>query len=256
MRPRGSYCRAPTSRLIALMGAGRYVDGAKRALFRRLAGDPASADPDALIQAFHRLYYDSHEKTWTQTFWRGHKVLKCPLDLWIYQELLVETRPDLILETGTFGGGSAYFLASVCDLLGHGEVVTVDIDHQQGLPQHERITYVLGSSVADEVLADVGQRARDAERVMVILDSDHSRDHVLHELGLYGPLVTPGCYLVVEDTNINGHPVVPRFGPGPMEAVTAFLETTDDFEVDRSREKLLLTFNPSGDLRRREAQIR
>ncbi len=86
---------------------------------------------------------------------------------------------------------------------------------------------------------------------MVILDSDHSRDHVLRELELYSPLVTPGCYLVVEDTNVNGHPVSPEFGPGPMEAVEAFLETTNDFEVDRSREKLLLTFNPSGYLRRR-----
>ena len=86
---------------------------------------------------------------------------------------------------------------------------------------------------------------------MVILDSDHSRDHVLRELELYAPLVTPGCYVVVEDTNVNGHPVVPRFGPGPMEAVQEYLATTDAFEVDRSREKLLLTFNPSGYLRRR-----
>ena len=86
---------------------------------------------------------------------------------------------------------------------------------------------------------------------MVVLDSDHSRDHVLQELELYAPLVTPGCYLVVEDTNVNGHPVSPGFGPGPMEAVTEFLGTTDDFEVDRGREKLMLTFNPSGYLRRR-----
>ena len=87
---------------------------------------------------------------------------------------------------------------------------------------------------------------------MVILDSDHTRDHVLRELELYAPLVTPGSYLVVEDTNINGHPVAPEFGPGPMEAVEAFLETTDEFEVDRAREKLMLTFNPSGYLRRVE----
>ena len=86
---------------------------------------------------------------------------------------------------------------------------------------------------------------------MVVLDSNHSRDHVLRELEVYGPLVTPGCYLVVEDTNVNGHPVLPDHGPGPMEAVEEFLATTDDFEVDRGRENRLLSFNPSGYLRRR-----
>ncbi len=233
------------------MRARRYVSGAKRAAFRRLAQDPTAVDRQWLIDAFHRLYYDSHDSTWTQTFWRGVAVLKCPLDLWVYQEILAETQPDLIVETGTFGGGSAYYLASICDLLGAGEIVTIDVDPQTGLPSHDRITYVTGSSTDDEVLAGVRQRVERAERAMVILDSDHSRDHVLRELELYSPFVTPGCYLVVEDTNINGHPVVPAFGPGPMEALTDFLGTTDDFEVDRSREKLLLSFNPFGYLRRR-----
>ena len=211
---------------------------------------PTTARPE-VVDAFHRLYYDSHDSTWARTFWRGIPVLKCPLDLWVYQEILVETQPDLIVETGTFGGGSAYYLASICDLLGTGTIVTIDVDPQRELPEHARITYVTGSSVDDEIVADVRRRARRAERVMVILDSDHSRDHVLRELELYGPLVTPGCYLVVEDTNVNGHPVVPHFGPGPMEELTAFLQTTEDFEIDSSREKLLLTFNPSGYLRRR-----
>ena len=87
--------------------------------------------------------------------------------------------------------------------------------------------------------------------VMVILDSDHTRDHVLAELRAYAPIVTPGQYLVVEDSNINGHPVFPGFGPGPMEALQAFLAETGEFEVDRSREKFLVTFNPGGYLRKR-----
>ena len=86
---------------------------------------------------------------------------------------------------------------------------------------------------------------------MVVLDSDHTRDHVAEELRLYAPLVTSGCYLVVEDTNVNGNPVLPEFGPGPQEAVAEFLAQTDDFEVDHEREKLMLTFNPNGYLRRR-----
>jgi cephalosporin hydroxylase len=96
----------------------------------------------------------------------------------------------------------------------------------------------------------VAERAAGAGRVLVVLDSDHSRDHVLAELRAYAPLVTPGSYLVVEDTNVNGHPVYEAFGPGPMEAVQDFLKERDDFEVDRSREKFLLTFNPGGWLRK------
>ena len=204
-----------------------------------------------IVDAFHRRYYDAASTTWKQTFWLGQTVLKCPLDLWTYQEIVFETRPDLIVETGTYLGGSALYLASLCDLLGHGKVVTVDVSAPPGRPRHRRITYVVGSSVADDVVDRVRRRARRAKRTMVILDSDHSHDHVLRELELYGPLVTPGCYLVVEDTNVNGHPVWPGFGPGPMEAVTEFLSGTDAFEVDHSREKLMLTFNPSGYLRRR-----
>ena len=118
----------------------------------------------------------------------------------------------------------------MCDLLGRGEIVTIDLEPRAGRPEHERITYLEGSSTNDEIVAQIGERAGAAERVMVILDSDHTRDHVVRELELYAPFVTPGCYLVVEDTNVNGHPVVPGFGPGPMEAVTEFLRGTDAFE--------------------------
>jgi cephalosporin hydroxylase len=98
------------------------------------------------------------------------------------------------------------------------------------------------------MVAEVAARA--SGTVMVVLDSDHSAAHVLDELRAYAPLVTPGSYLVVEDTNINGHPVFDSFGPGPTEAVTKFLDESSAFVVDRSREKFLLTFNPSGWLRR------
>jgi cephalosporin hydroxylase len=225
-------------------------------LVRRRRVEP-TAPPPALdererrvVDAFHRLYYDRHETTWTSTTWLGTTVLKCPLDLWNYQEILVETRPDLIIETGTHLGGSALYMAGICDLIGSGRIVTVDIEDRPGRPVHGRITYLEGSSTSEEILERVSAFVQDAERVMVILDSDHSRDHVLRELELYAPLVSPGCYLVVEDTNVNGHPVVPGFGPGPMEALNAFLSGTNDFEVDRSREKLMLTFNPSGYLLR------
>jgi cephalosporin hydroxylase len=91
---------------------------------------------------------------------------------------------------------------------------------------------------------------------MVVLDSDHTDAHVTQELEAYGPLVTPGCYMVVEDTCLNGNPVLRRFGPGPAEAVRRFLETDNSFEVDRGREKFKMTFNPGGYLRRVEPGAR
>jgi cephalosporin hydroxylase len=202
-----------------------------------------------VTEAFHRLYYDT--AVWKDTYWLGVRAQKCPLDLWIYQELLHELRPDLIVETGTAHGGSALYLASVCELLGRGEIVTVDIHPIEGRPDHPRITYVSGSSTANDVVEHVTGLAEGRERVLVILDSDHSRDHVLDELRIYGPLVSPGSYLVVEDTNVNGHPVLPEHGPGPMEAVEEFLAETDGFEIDVAREKFFLTFNPRGFLRKR-----
>jgi cephalosporin hydroxylase len=210
----------------------------------RLRSDRRVAD------AFHRLYYDSAVRTWGSTYWFGTHTQKCPLDLWVYQEILHELRPEAIVETGTASGGSALYLASICDLLSVGEIVSVDIAEAER-PSHDRVTYLTGSSIAPDVHARVAEFVGERSPVLVILDSDHTRDHVLREMRLYGPLVTPGSYLIVEDTNINGHPVLPRFGAGPMEAVEEFLRGSNEFTIDPEREKFFLTFNPRGFLRRR-----
>ena len=204
------------------------------------------------IDRFHRLYYYAQLRggTWADTRWLGTRLGKCPLDLFCYQELIFETRPELVIETGTFEGGSALYFATLFDLMGIGRVVTIDVQPREGRPEHERITYLTGSSTAPEILEQVRSLATDAGEVLVVLDSDHSRDHVLDELRAYGELVTIGGYMIVEDTNVNGHPVLPEFGPGPMEAVERFLAEDDRFAVDKSREKFLMTFNPSGYLRR------
>jgi cephalosporin hydroxylase len=209
-------------------------------------------DRNTVADEFHRRYYDAGYAggTWADTRWFGVATLKCPLDLWIYQELLYELRPDLIVETGTAFGGSALYFASLLDLLGNGRVLTIDLQPQPDRPEHPRIEYVNGSSVAPETLAHVREAAVGAGTVLVVLDSDHRKEHVLEELRLYAPLVTPGSYLVVEDTILNGHPVSPEFGPGPMEATEEFLRGNPDFTSDRRREKLYLTFNPKGYLRR------
>lgn len=208
------------------------------------------AEDDDVVERFHRLYYDNYPRTWENTTFLGVPTLKCPLDLWVYQEMLWELRPDLIVECGTASGGSALYLATLLDLIGTGRVVTIDIEVRPGRPTHDRIEYITGSSTDPTVTERIVAASEGAATVMVILDSDHSQGHVQKELELYAPLVTVGSYLVVEDTNVNGHPVSPGFGPGPWEAVEAFLEGTEDFVVDDTREKFFLTFNPRGFLRR------
>jgi cephalosporin hydroxylase len=228
----------------ALTSRARFAAAVQRRLSRR------APLRNAAVRQFHRLYYYSSESTFQTTNWLGASVLKCPLDLWIYQELLTELKPDVIVETGTHEGGSALYLATICDLLGKGRVVTVDIEENDRRPAHDRIRYILGSSTADDVVARVKHELDGAQTVLVVLDSDHSRDHVLGELRIYGDFVTPGSYCVVEDTNVNGHPVYPEHGPGPMEAVDAFLDERSDYHIDPEREKFFMTFNPRGYLRR------
>ena len=203
----------------------------------------------SISEQFHELYYEA--RVWRNTFWLGVETRKCPLDLWIYQELLHEVRPRYIIETGTAAGGSALFLASVCDLLGTGEIITVDVEERPARPAHARIEYLKGSSVAEETVSAIKERVAGAGGpVLTILDSDHSQQHVARELRIYGPMVTEGSYLIVEATNINGHPVLQSHGAGPMEAVESFLRETPEFTPDRDREKFFLTFNPKGYLRK------
>ncbi len=213
-----------------------------------VAAAQGNLDKLSVVQDFHKLYYRSY--ILQRTYWLGILTSKHPTDLWVYQEILWETRPELIVEAGTFEGGSALYLASICDLLGTGEVVTIDIEHRQNRPAHPRIRYVLGSSLEERTIEMVRASAK---RIMVILDSDHSQAHVARELELYAPLVTPGCYLIVEDTNPNAYPMFPKgTGPGgPAEAVAGFLPDHPEFEVDRSREKFFTTGNPGGYLKKK-----
>jgi cephalosporin hydroxylase len=238
---RGAMARALRHEIKTLRGV----------LYRRIAVN--KADERAVLDEFHKLYFEARafNMTWRNTFWMGHPILKCPLDLWLYQELIHRIRPAVVVETGTAFGASAHFLATMMDLVGVGRVITVDVEERPGRPEHPRVTYLTGSSVAPEMVARVAALVGDAGPVMVVLDSDHARDHVLAELRAYASLVTPGSYLVVEDTNLNGHPVDPAHGPGPMEALEAFLASGAPFAHDAEMDKFLLSFNPRGYLRRK-----
>jgi cephalosporin hydroxylase len=255
--PDSCLCPWSTRKILVVVAAGGLESGIRRAGRRAKAAGrrvvrPVSRRREARsVARFHRLYYES--EVWQRTFWMGRQILKCPLDLWIYAEIIQETRPQLIVETGTYAGASALYFAHMLDLAGaEGRVITIDLDDRQEVkyPKHPRIEYLLGRSSVDPDVIEAVRRAASGKRTMVVLDSAHHADHVRAELEAYAELVTTGCYLIVEDTCINGNPVVPWYGPGPREALLAWDPSRHGFTVDTERERLLLTFNPGGYLRR------
>jgi len=179
----------------------------------------------------------------------GVPVGKCPFDLWIYQEILYETQPDIIIESGTGLGGSTLYLASCCDVIGKGSIITIDIDNRLNCPKHKRIRQIVGSSVSPRILDEVKRDISSDDAVLVSLGSDHSKEHVLSEMRAYGAMVTSGSYMIVEDGIAGGHPVKKNHYPGPMEAIEEYLAEDPTFTIDMKREKFMMTFNPKGYLR-------
>lgn len=229
-------------------------------IFKPLTPTEILGDQHALsvVDAFRDLYYRSGVATHLQ--WRGTRILKNPCDLWMTIELIQRIRPATIVETGTHEGGSALFFADISRLLGlTTTVITVDPNPKWSIdPKSAGIVSIRGYStdpkMFDRVRAELRTNVPSGppSPVMVFLDSDHSAANVLAELRLYSSLVTPNSFLVVEDTIVNGHPSYREHGPGPWEAVEQFLEETTSFEVDKDSERFLLTYNPSGWLRRIE----
>jgi cephalosporin hydroxylase len=186
------------------------------------------------------------------TTWLGQPIWQNVLDLWTIQETIAEIRPALLIETGTNRGGSALFYAHLMDLMGSGRVVTIDVERLHGL-DHPRIEFLHGSSTDPAVAEQVRARACEADgAVMVILDSDHARDHVAAELELYAPLVTPGSLLLSQDGVIDQLWLFSDSRPGPLGANREFLARHPEFEYDRERnERFIVTHHPCGWLRRR-----
>jgi cephalosporin hydroxylase len=236
----------------------------ERAQHVRDLGDDASLKRLSL-----QWMMDASRHKYTYNFsWLGRPVIQFPQDLVAAQEIIWRTRPDLIVETGIAHGGSLLFWASLLDLLGGARAaVGIDIEirpHNRRAilahPLSRRLELIEGSSANPVVIERVREIASQHRRTMVVLDSHHAHDHVLRELQAYGPLVTPGCYLIVYDTVIEDLP--PGFlrdarwdkGNNPKTAVHEYLATTTRFRIDRDiPAKLLITAAPDGYLQCIEA---
>ncbi len=182
-----------------------------------------------------------------RSHWMGARSLKNPLDAWIYQEILYEVRPEVIVELGSAYGGSTLYLCHMLDLLAcAGPVVSVDHSHSAFEADHPRIVKVTGDTRDPDVVRRVRELA-EGRRTLIIHDASHEAEVVLADLRNYAPLVSPGSYLIVED----GVRDLLDGSRGPVVAIERYLSEGADFEIDESRERYLLTYNPRGFLRRR-----
>ena len=207
-----------------------------------------------IMKIFHDL------PIWDNLRFHNVRIIKNPLDLWMLQQIAFEVRPDFVIETGTWKGGSAIYWAHTLNGMGleNARVLTVDIQDftKEGAASHplwkRYVEFFHGSSTDPKIVSRIAEMVKN-KRVIVNLDSDHSMQHVLKELRLYAPLVSPGSYIAVEDTHLDGIPTHPEQGPGPMAAVRQFLAEggSKDFEQDFLREAMVMTSYPGGWLKRK-----
>ena len=231
---------------------------------RRLQAQQMAADADLASRALDVVAHSDRHGWSYQWSWLGLPIIQMPPDIIALQEVIWETRPQVVIETGVARGGSVIFSSSILQLIGEGEVIGIDIDirahNRAAIEEHplaHRVHLMEGSSIDPHVVEAVRARASEAERVMVVLDSNHTHEHVAAELEAYAPMVTPGQFLIVADTIVEHIPVQshrPRpWGPGnnPHTALEAFLPSHPEFERDSDvNAKLLLSSSPGGYLRR------
>jgi cephalosporin hydroxylase len=230
------------------------------------------ADNVALMQSSKNFMLESTVPKYSYNFsWLGRPIIQYPQDIIAVQEIIWQVKPDLVIETGIAHGGSLILSASLLTLLEtfgeieQGLVVGIDVDIRQHNrieiekhPLGKKIKMIEGSSISKSVVSSLTEIANSKKRILVLLDSNHTHEHVLEELKLYAPLVSKGSYLVVFDTIIEDLPnelIIDRpwsKGNNPKTAVWEFLKTNNDFEMDTEIvNKLLITVAPDGYLKKK-----
>ena len=209
------------------------------------------AEREEIARKFKWLFfYDLN--TITPNTWMGRRIQKNPLDLFIYAEIAYEVKPNIVIETGSLEGGSAMFWADMMKLIHgneSGKVISIDVNRPKETDRN--IIFLTGGSLSTDIIPALNELIKPDDNVIVNLDSLHDMNHVYHEMIIYHNFVTSGSYMIVEDGIINGHPTHPEYGPGPYEACELFLSEHPEFEVDYSRERLIVTANPTGYLKRK-----
>lgn len=200
------------------------------------------------------LIHHQKEIVFESVTWMGIKVWKNPLDAWIYQEILHEVRPDVVVEIGSQYGGSTRYFADLLDLIDNGKVISIDPHREEYGLKHKRVLALTGNSSDRDILARVKESCI-GKKVFVIQDGDHSKAQVLEDLENYSPFVSVGSYFIVEDGIVDLFHSEDGLGfreedPGPLAAIEEFLGHHPEFMVDMSRERYVLTYNPKGFLKR------
>jgi cephalosporin hydroxylase len=201
------------------------------------------------------LIYHQRKIHFKKMSWMGLKILKNPLDCWIYQEIIWNVRPDIVVEIGSLAGGSTLFFCHMLDLLGHGQVVSIDKDRSCYQAKHSRLVDLTGDC-ADPSIVDQVRVLCNQKRTLVVHDADHTKEAVLRDLRTYSELIAVGSYFIVEDgvVDVFGRRSSKLIswdnGPGPLAAIRQFLKEDDRFVVDKECERYLITCNPCGFLKR------
>lgn len=224
-------------------------------LYRRSMNKDRNAGESKVINRFHEIFYAKKAQTWLANHWLGIQTSQNPNDVWITQEIIVEQKPDILVETGTKNGGSALIWAMIMrEVNPNSRVITIDIVDKTAKARKlpifkERVDFLLGSSTDPGIVEEVRRRAS-GKKVVVLLDSDHSKKHVLAEMQAYASIVSDGSYMIVQDGILSGHPINDEMRGGPWEAIDDFLAINNEFHVDRRRERLMFTYCPKGYLQR------